>query len=289
MSRGYEMSRDDAAVQRRPGSPDPWRHAVAIPVALLCLLPLLYMLAGSVRAPGLPPPTTPELIPSGATLESYERALALLPLVRQAVNSSVVALISVPVSVIVASWAALGMVMLPARPRRAVIVVSLLALMVPLSAVLVGRFAIFRTLGVLDTYVPLIAPALLGMSPFYVLLLYWAFRGVPRELYDVARVEGLGILAIWRRVALPLAWPAVGAVAILAFITSWASFVEPLVYLFDARNFTLPLGLRSLAELDRSDFPVFLAGAVITTLPVLAAVVIMQRLLGGSRRRREQA
>ena len=241
------------------------------------------MVSGSLRGPGLPPPTTPELIPSGATFQSYVRAFELAPLLRHALNSSLIALVSVALSVVVASWAALGMLMLPARGRRVIIVVSLVALMVPLSALLVGRFAIFRVLGVLDTFVPLIAPSLLGMSPFYVLLLYWAFRGIPGELIDVARVEGLSTLAIWRRVALPLSRPAVGAVAALAFVTSWASFLEPLVYLFDARRFTLPLGLRSLAELDRSDFPVFLAGAVVATLPVIAALVIGQRLLGRRR------
>ena len=80
---------------------------------------------------------------------------------------------------------------------------------------------------------PLVAPALIGDSPFYVLLFYWSFRRLPRDLFDAARLEGLGPLAIWWRVALPLVRPVAVAVGVLAFVFSWSNFLDPLIYLFD--------------------------------------------------------
>ena len=135
----------------------------------------------------------------------------------------------------------------------------------------------FRWLGLIDTWAPLVAPALIGLSPFYVLLFYWSFRRLPRELLEAARLEGMQPFAMWRRVGMPLVRPVTIAVALLAFIASWGNFLEPLVYLFDPDLYTLPLGLRSLETLDRTNYPMLLAGAVVATAPVVLAFVIAQR------------
>jgi len=94
--------------------------------------------------------------------------------------------------VLVASWAGFAIAQLPPRAARLVIGASFVALMVPVTALLVPRFALFRTLEFTNTYVPLVAPALLGMSPFYVLLYWWAFRRLPGDVLDAARVDGSG-------------------------------------------------------------------------------------------------
>jgi multiple sugar transport system permease protein len=263
---------------RRASTDWAWRRQIAAgAISLAFLLPLAFMVAGSLRRPGLPPPRTPELVPADPSLEAYRQAFDLVDLARYTANSLLVAALVVPVSVLVASWAGFAMTRLPERHARALVAASLVALMVPLTALLVPRFAIFRALGLTDTYWPLIAPALIGFSPFYVLLFYWSFRRVPRELVEAARLEGLSPLRTWWRVAMPLVRPVTTAVALLAFVFSWGNFLEPLVYVFDERLFTLPLGLRSLAQLDRHNFPVLLAGSVAATLPVLVAFVYLQR------------
>ncbi len=124
------------------------------------------MLAGSLRRPGLPPPRSPELLPRDPSLESYDRAFELVALGRYTLNSILVAALVVPLSVLVASWAGFAMTRLSDRQARALVGASLVALMVPLTALLVPRFTIFRLLGLTDSYWPLVAPALLGFSPF---------------------------------------------------------------------------------------------------------------------------
>jgi multiple sugar transport system permease protein len=162
---------------------------------------------------------------------------------------------------------------------RALLVLTFVALMIPATALLVPRFAIFRTLGVVDTYVPLVAPALLGMSPFYVVLYWWSFHRLPGELFDAARVDGAGPFRLWLRVAMPLVRPATATVAVLAFVVTWANFLDPLLYIFDEDKYTLPLGLRSLAALDRQELPVLLAAATVATVPVIIALVPLHRIL----------
>ncbi|HYN62959.1 MAG TPA: carbohydrate ABC transporter permease, partial [Candidatus Limnocylindrales bacterium] len=254
-----------------------WRHLVALPLAVIALLPLAVMLGGSLRQVGLPPPRTLELLPWPLAWENYRQAGDLVNLGRLTLNSLTVALLAVPLSVLVASWAGFAISRLPRRAARVLLGVSLVALMIPLTALLVGRFSIFATVGLIDTYAPLVAPALIGTSPLYVLVYYWAFRRLPQELFEAARLEGLSPYAAWRQVAMPLVRPVTLAVATLAFGISWGNFLEPLIYIFNPDLYTVPLGLRSLAQLDPTRSPLLLAGAVIGTIPAAAAFLIAQR------------
>jgi multiple sugar transport system permease protein len=246
-------------------------------VAVLFLLPLWFMISGSLREPGTPPPRTPELLPTPLSKTSYERAFDLVDLTRHTVNSLLVAGLTVPLAVLFASWAGFAFLLVSGRARTVLIGLSFAALMVPLTALLVPRFVMFRWLELTDTWVPLVAPALLGLSPFYVLLYYWSFRRLPHELFEAARLEGMKPFAMWRRLAMPLVRPVTVAIGLLAFITTWGNFLDPLIYLFDPDLYTLPLGLRSLAALDRTNYPVFLAGAVVATVPVVVAFAVAQR------------
>ena len=262
------------AGERRWGG---WRQPVAIAVAVAFLLPLWFMASGSLREPGTAPPRSPELVPTPASTESYADAFELVDLGRYALNSLIVAALTVPLSVLFASWAGFAILLLAGRARAVLIGLSFAALMVPATALFVPRFALFRWLGLTDTWVPLIAPALMGLSPFYALIFYWSFRRLPAEMLDAARLHGLTPFAMWRRIAMPLVRPVTVAVAMLAFIASWGNFLDPLIYLFDSDLFTLPLGLRSLSVLDRTNYPVLLAGAVVATVPVVAAFAVAQR------------
>ncbi|MDQ3991509.1 MAG: carbohydrate ABC transporter permease [Actinomycetota bacterium] len=265
------------ASSRRATPGGRWRHLPAALMSLAFVLPLVLMVGGSLREPGAPPPRGPEVVPSSPTLEPYARAFELVNLPRATVNSLIVVAFAVPLTVVVASWAAFAMSRLPRRAAGAIIGVSLVSLMVPVTALLVSRFAMFRTLLLTDTFVPLIAPALIGTSPFYVLIYYWSFRRLPQDLFDASRLEGLGPFAVWRRVAMPLVRPVTVAVAVLAFAATWGNFLDPLIYLFDQERFTLPLALRSLALVGPQDASIFLAGAVAAVAPVVGAFLYVQR------------
>lgn len=254
-----------------------WRRWGAVVIVVVFLPPLVLLVSGSLHQPGLPPPTTPDLLPSPATVDGYRAAIRLGHLGQATMNSLIVCAIAVPLSVVVASMAGFAMAQLPRRVAVAVATLSVVALMIPAVALLVPKFAVFRLAGLTDSLAALVAPALVATSPLFPLVYYLAFRAVPRELYEACALEEMAPLHVWWRVGMPLVRPVTAAVAALTFVLTWSNFLDPLVFLYDRELFTLPLALRSLATLDTADFPVFLAGAVLATAPVLAVIVLAHR------------
>ena len=255
-----------------------WARAASIAIlAIVFLTPLAFMIVGSLRTPGLPPPDGFELWPETTRPENYETVFDFIPLWTFLRNSLLVAAIAVPLTVLIASWAGFTIATTTRKMRRALITVSLVALMIPLSALWVPRFVMFKWLGLVDTIWPLVAPALMATTPFYVLVFALAYSRVPKELYEAARLDGLSPLEIWRKVAWPLAKPAAFAVGVLAFVFHWANFIDPLLYLSTEANYTLPLGLRSLQTLEPTNHPILLAACVMAALPPIVAFLLAQR------------
>lgn len=252
-------------------------HAAAALAAGLFVLPLLWAGLASLRQPGLPPPRTLEWWPSPTAWSNYTRLFELLPFGRYTLNSLLVAGLATPLSLITASWAGLGMALLGRRARRRLAVLSVGLLLVPLTAVWLTRFLIFRQLGWIDSYAALLAPALMGTSPLFVLLFYSAFRRLPGELYDSARLDGAGALSLWFWVVMPAVRPTSLAVAMLAFLTYWSDFINPLMYLKSQERYTLAVGLQQLQQLDPTNWPLLMAGAVLMMLPALLLFVLIQR------------
>lgn len=269
------------------------RHAPALLVAALFVVPLLLMLSGSLRGVGLPPPRGLEVLPAEPSVESFRRLFALLPVGRYLLNSLVVVALAVPLTVLVASLAGFGIRLLPRTGRRAVLLACVALLTVPAALLWTSRFEVYASLRLTDSLLPLVAPALLGTSPLFVLLYAWAFSRLPGTQLEAARLEGASALRTWWSVALPQVRPVTLAVAVLAFTAHWGSFVDALLYLRAQELFTLPAGLRTLQLLGPTDFPVLLAGAVVATVPAVLAVVLGQRLflddaLTGQRPRRSR-
>ncbi|MDA0183380.1 carbohydrate ABC transporter permease [Solirubrobacter phytolaccae] len=243
------------------------------------------MVLGALHPPGAPPPVGFELLSVQPSLDAFARAFELVPLGQQLLNSLTIVAIAVPLTVVCASLTGFAITRLGRPWHGLAVTFTLVCLTIPASALWVPRFAVFRTLGALDTYVPLIAPALVGTSPLLVLLCYWSARGLSRDLIDAARLAGLGPIRVWWQVVLPLTRRTAMAVAALAFVAHWGNFIEPLLYLFDTAKATLPIGLSSLRQLGPTDAPVVLAGAVVATVPPVLAFAVAQRAVLDDTRR----
>ena len=267
----------------RPDPADPGRagsllqHLVSIAVAAVFLVPLLWVVSASLRQPGLAPPRGIEWVPEPVSFEAYERLTELLPFGRYLLNSVLVVAVAIPVTLVVASWAGFAIAQLRDVHRRRLVALAVGLLLVPVTALWLTRYLVFRQLGILDSLLALIAPAFMGSSPLFVLLFYWAFRRLPTELADTARLEGAGPFTVWRRVALPLALPTVVVVALLTFLLYWSDFLGPQLYLRSQELYTLPVGLRQLQTLDRTDWPVLMAGSIVLAIPAVLVFAVVQR------------
>ncbi|MET1012055.1 MAG: ABC transporter permease subunit [Actinomycetota bacterium] len=264
----------------------PWRGARVVPPILVLALflgPLVLVFLGSLRPIGTAPPVSIDLVPPGAALSNYGELLGNEVLRREALNSLLVAAIAVPLGTLVASLAGFAIARLPRRAALLLLGLTLVAAVVPASTLFVGRLVLFRIAGLTDSPVPLIAPALVGVSPLLVLLFAWSYHSVSGEVYDLAREAGLGPFRTWWTVAMPMRLPVVGVAAAIAFMVSWGNLTDPLLYVYDERWYTLPLGLTSLAQLPSTDHGLLLAAAVLAIVPVLLTAFLIQRFVSDRR------
>lgn len=251
-------------------------HATMIVLAGLFLVPLASMLVGSLRLPGLPPPRGIEWIPRPFAWSNYASVFQVVDLGRYALNTLVVELLAVPVTLIVASWAGFALSQLQERLARPIITGALLLLLLPETALWVTRFILYRLTHIIDTPFALAAPSLIGTSPLYVLIFYWTFRRIPKELWEAAQLDGAGALRMWWKVAVPLSRAAFAAVGVLTFVYYWREFKEPLLYIQTIERYTLSVGVAYLEQLDPTNWPLLMAGSVIITGPLVVVFLLAQ-------------
>jgi multiple sugar transport system permease protein len=249
---------------------------VALAAAAIFVLPLTWVLVASL-APLGQPPRPQEWLAQPLAWSNYTRIFEVVPLVGYIGNSLLVALLAVPATIIVASWAGFAMAQLPPRERYALLALAVALRMVPITALWLTRFVMFTHMQLIDSIWPLLAPVWMGSSPLFVLLFFWSFRRSPAALIEQARLDGMGALRIWAVVSMPLARPATAAVAVLTFVQYWSDFINPLLYLRSDHRYTLAVGLRMLQQLDTTNWPLLMAATVVMTLPVLVLFLTAQR------------
>lgn len=254
-------------------------HVASLGIAILFVLPLFWMLSASLRVPGLPPPRTIEWVPSPLTLSNYVRIFEILPMGRYVFNSLYISLIGVLLTLLTASWAGLGMSQLGKSARLRLLILSAVLQIIPFTAVWLARFLLFAWIGITNSRLSLLAPALMGSSPLFVLLFYWTFRRMDRTMFESAELDGAALLHIWWHIALPLARPALMAVGMLSFLYYWNDFINPLLYLRSQSLFTLPVGLLQLQEMDKTNWPLLMAASAVMTIPAVIVFSVLQRAL----------
>ncbi|MBI5962662.1 MAG: carbohydrate ABC transporter permease [Chloroflexi bacterium] len=254
-------------------------HLLSIALTGLFLLPLFWMFFASLRTPGLLPPRGLEILPESLTLANYARIFEVLPFGRYLLNSLYISVLGVLLTLLTASWAGFGMSLLGKRARLRLLILAGVMQMIPVTAVWLTRFLLFAWMEITNSRLPLIAPALMGSSPLFILLFYWTFRRVDRSVFETAELDGANLFQAWWRIALPLAHPALMAVGMLSFLFYWNDFITPLLYLRSQTLYTLPVGLLQLQEMDKTNWPLLMAASVVMTVPAIIVFSFLQRAL----------
>jgi multiple sugar transport system permease protein len=137
-------------------------------------------------------------------------------------------------------------------------------------------YVIFRKLGWLDTYLPLIVPTYLG-NAFYIFLIRQFFLTLPKELEDAARVDGASSLRILAQIFLPNSKPVLLTVMLFAFVASWNDFFGPLLYLRKLEQMTVSVGLSMFAGYRSPNWPAITAASTLSILPIIVMFILFQR------------
>lgn len=251
-------------------------HLAGIVVMIACLVPLFWVLVASLRDPSLPPARGIEWWPAPAHWENYLQIFRTVPMARYLLNSLIVVVIAVPITLLVAALAGFAMSQLGTAWRRRLLVISVALLLIPGMAIWTLRFYVLNTLGLVDSLAALIVPAVAGGSPLFILLFYWACWRIPSDLYESARLEGAEAWMVWWHVARPLISPTSAAVIVLAFALYWSDFTTPVLYIFRPDLYTLPIGLQLLRQMDATNLPLLMAGSVLMIAPVLIVFLGLQ-------------
>ena len=165
-------------------------HLPRLAAAAIFVVPLIWVVSFSLRQPGLPPPRSIEWLPTPVMWNNYAKIFDLVPLATYLGNSMLVVAIAVPVTLLTASLAAFAIARSSRRFRERMVLFCVLLMLVPATALWLTRFVLYVKLGLIDTVWSLVATAIMGSSPLFVLLYLWSFRRIPPEQFDAARVDG---------------------------------------------------------------------------------------------------
>jgi multiple sugar transport system permease protein len=160
--------------------------------------------------------------------------------------------------------------------RNILFSLTVASLMIPAIVTFIPVFVLFKNLGWLGGYAPLIVPAFFG-NAFWIFMMRQFFQNMPDELSDAARVDGASEFIVFLRIMLPLVRPALVVMAVFTFVWTWHEFFGPLIYLSDQDQYPLSLGLYAFRSRRTTEWGLLMAGAVLTTLPLIILFFVAQR------------
>lgn len=242
--------------------------------AITMVLPFLWMISTSLKSLGevfvFPPTFFGEEIVWGNYLKVADR----FPFGLFFLNSLKISFIVVVVQLFTSALAGFAFARLKFPFRDTLFALYLATLMIPYHITLVPIFVIMRYFGWIDTHYSLIIPSL--VSAFGTFLMRQFFLTIPKELEDAARIDGCTPFGIFWRIFLPLSKPALATLGVFIFMFTWNDFIRPLIFINSIPKMTIPLGLSAMQGMYSTDWPVLMAGSMISILPVLVAFLFAQ-------------
>jgi len=268
-------------------------NAFVIALALLSAAPLVWMVSVSLMPKGATAAFPPPFWPTAPTLANYRElltanasgdALTGYHIVPAIVNSIILAVLSTLLGLLLTMPAGYAFAKLRFRHRARLFRLLVALVVVPAQVAMLPLFLMLKWAGLVNSYAGVLAPGL--ASVYAVLFVRQAVLAIPDEMLDAARVDGASEWAIFRRIVMPLLTPIAVTLALFAFLASWSDFLWPLIVLTDQGRYTLPVALAALSRQHGQDTELTMAGAVVTTLPVLIVFIALQRyyfsgVLGG--------
>jgi multiple sugar transport system permease protein len=259
----------------------PW-HLVLVPLTLVLVAPLLWMLVSSLQTTSEANRFPPVLVPHHWRFANYADAWHTAPFGTFFLNSALVTIVVVVSNLVVCSLAGYAFARVQFLGRKALFLTLMATLMVPFQVTMIPVFLIVKWLG--DHVSPFLGINHLGalMLPnlataFGIFFLRQFFQTIPVELEDAARVDGTSRIGVLFKIVLPLSMPAMSTLAALTILTSWNDFLWPLIVITSQDQMTVPLGLSYFQGAHSTNWPLLMAGNVMSLLPMLVVFVAAQR------------
>ncbi|HZR42142.1 MAG TPA: carbohydrate ABC transporter permease [Ktedonobacteraceae bacterium] len=254
-------------------------YILLIVLALIFLAPLLWMLSTALKTEGDVSLFPPIIVSNPPQWFNFVTALSKVPIPQYMLNTVAYCAITIVGDLLSSSLVAYAFAHVRFRYREIVFILVLATMMIPYQVMIIPQFLLFRSLGWIDTYLPLIVPTFFG-SPFLIFLLRQSFRMLPRELVEAAKLDGANHLVIWSRIILPLSKPALAAVAIFSFMYHWNDLIGPLIYLNTNEEYPISLGLAQYtAAFGATQWNMLMAASLVALIPCILVFFFSQRYM----------
>lgn len=245
--------------------------------AVLLLIPLLWMLSTALKPAAFVLAFPPQWIPHPISLQPFVAAWQTMNFLRSLGNTVFLTVANIVGVELTASMAAFAFARLRFPGRDVIFLIILSTLMLPATVLLIPQFIMFRDLGWVNTYLPLIVPSFLGGGAFNIFLLRQFFAATSGELFDAARVDGCGYWTMFWRIMLPSSAPALMIIMVFTFVGTWNDFLGPLIYLNSTSLYTLSLQLQNFVGSHVVAWNDLMAGTLMVAIVPIVLFFIAQR------------
>lgn len=250
-------------------------YIISILLAVLALIPFLWMISTSLKSRGALMSIPIEWIPAEPTLDAYTEVFSRFPFLRTIGNSLFISVAFTLITLVSASMAAFAFAKLRFRGSGIILSIYIATMMIPTQVTMIPLFVVMNRLGLIDSYASVILPSM--FKPFAVFLLVQQMKTIPNDYLDAARIDGAGLFHIYFRVALPLCIPTLATLAVTAFMESWNDYLWPLLMLTDRNKMTLPIALSTLNGQYNTEYNVLMAGSLISMIPIIIIYIAAQK------------
>ena len=250
-------------------------YVLLILIAALMLIPFIWMLSASFKLNKDVFTFPIEWITSNPRPQNYVDIWTRIPLLTFIGNTAKLTIIVTLLQLFTSSFAAYAFAKLQFKGKNVLFLGYIATIALPWQAYMVPQFMMLRSWGLNNTHLAIIL--LQAFSAFGVFLMKQFYEGVPSELCEAARIDGLSEYGIWARIMLPLSKPAISTLIIFTFVSTWNDFLGPLIYLTETELKTIQIGLRMFISQYSAEYGLIMAASVIALIPVLVVFLSLQK------------
>ena len=251
-------------------------YLILIIVALIMVVPFLWMLSASIKSDREVFQMNPFVfIPENPKWSNYTDIWKKIPFARFVGNTVYLTIIVTCLQLLTSSFAAYSFAKLNFRHKRGLFLAYIATIAMPWQVYMVPQFIMMRKMGLNDKLLAIIC--LQAFSAFGVFMMKQFYEGIPDDLCEAARIDGMSEYRIYSSIMLPLSKPALSTLTIFTFVATWNDYLGPLIYLTSQEKKTIQLGLKMFISQYSSDYGLIMAGSVLSLIPVLVVFLILQK------------
>lgn len=250
-------------------------YLVSILLAMVAMIPFLWMISTSLKSRGALMSIPIEWIPKEPSLVAYSKVFGKFHFFRTIGNSLLISVSYTLITLLSASMAAFAFAKMKFPFGNGIFKVYLATMMIPTQVTMIPLFVIMNKMGLINTYSSVILPSI--FRPFAVFLLVQQMKTIPNGFIEAARIDGANLFQIYRKVLLPLCAPTLATLAVTTFMESWNDYLWPLLMLTDSDKTTLPIALSTLNGQYATEYNVLMAGSLISMIPIIITYICAQK------------